>query len=226
MSWSEESNKKRSDTLKKFWASSKGQEILQKRLNKYSGDANPAKRPDVRKKISEKRKGQPAWNKGLTKETDSRVANHSLAMQGRSHSKTHNRRVSEAKFNSWQDPVFREKMITASRQGQHVSQNKAELFLQQILDEHFPNQWKFVGDGKRIVAGKCPDFVHTSRPLLIELFGDYWHSEEITGVPKEQHEKERIQLFESKGYRCLVVWECALEDANLIKRIQNFEMES
>ncbi len=122
----------------------------------------------------------------------------------------------------WQDPSYVAKQMAARQ----VSQNKAELLLQQILDEHFPNQWKFVGDGQLIVAGKCPDFVHTSRPLLIELFGDYWHSEEVTGVPKEQHEKERIQLFESKGYRCLVVWECALEDANLIKRIQNFEMES
>jgi hypothetical protein len=38
---------------------------------------------EARKNMSNSLKGKPAWNKGLTKETDGRVKNHSLSMMGK-----------------------------------------------------------------------------------------------------------------------------------------------
>ena len=40
-----------------------------------------------------------------------------------------------------------------------------------------------------------------------EVFGDYWHSEEITTVPKEEHERQVIEAYESGGNHVLILWE-------------------
>jgi very-short-patch-repair endonuclease len=85
----------------------------------------------------------------------------------------------------------------------------------------FSGEWEFVGDGKLIIAGKNPDFNHKVEKLLIELFGDYWHSEQVTRIPEDQHEHERIQLFENEGYQTLVIWEHELDDEErLVERIR------
>lgn len=61
---------------------------------------------------------------------------------------------------------------------------------------------------------------------LIEVFGDYWHGQERTGVPNEQHEKERIDLLRSYGYETLVIWENEMRDSEkLIPRIKEFLCE-
>lgn len=41
----------------------------------------------------------------------------------------------------------------------------------------------------------------------IELFGDYWHSEELTGVPTQEHEKQVREAYESNGNHVLILWE-------------------
>ena len=55
------------------------------------------------------------------------------------------------------------------------------------------------------------------------MFGDYWHGEERTGVPEDQHERERIQIFENEGWQCLVVWEHELKGlGSLTQKIEGF----
>lgn len=128
-------------------------------------------------------------------------------------------KLSAAAKRNFRDPDYLRRRIETLG----ASPNKTEILLQSILDEHFPNQWEFVGDGQLIIAGKCPDFVHRECKLLIELFGDYWHSEEVTGVPKKQHEQERIQLFESEGYQTLVIWEHEMSNTDqLVRAVQDF----
>ncbi len=60
--------------------------------------------------------------------------------------------------------------------------------------------------------------------------GDYWHSEEMTGSSKEDHEKERTDHFKEFGYKILIVWENELKNRNKIQnkilnfwRIRNYE---
>jgi hypothetical protein len=47
---------------------------------------------------------------------------------------------------------------------------------------------------------------HRSR-YVIELLGDYYHSEAVTGVKPEEHEREIIEAYKSAGIECLVLWE-------------------
>lgn len=79
------------------------------------------------------------------------------------------------------------------------------------LDQLFPGDWKFVGDGQLIIAGKCPDFVNVNgQKKIIELFGDYWH--------KGQNPKARIAVFKPFGYKTLVVWEHELRNVGKLRR--------
>ena len=41
----------------------------------------------------------------------------------------------------------------------------------------------------------------------IECFGDYWHSEDIVGLSKEEHEKQVQEAYEESGNHVLILWE-------------------
>ena len=88
--------------------------------------------------------------------------------------------------------------------------NKPEGKLLQILDSLYPNEWRFVGNGEVIIAGKCPDFININgQKKCIELFGDHWH--------KDDNPQDRIDVFTPYGYKTLVVWEKELKDVDHLK---------
>lgn len=115
-------------------------------------------------------------------------------------------KMSVAHKRLWQNPEY----VTKQMKAAHVRQNKSEKYLEQLLQELQPDEWHFVGDGQLIIAGKCPDFVHTSKKLIIELFGDYWHD--------ESEMNPRIQLFEKHGYQTLIIWYEELKQHSILKR--------
>ena len=46
-----------------------------------------------------------------------------------------------------------------------------------------------------------------SSGFIIEVFGDYYHSEAVIGVPREVHEMEVRDAYASVGIDCLILWE-------------------
>lgn len=58
--------------------------------------------------------------------------------------------------------------------------------------------FKYVGDGSFKIDGKCPDFIHKNKKLIIEFFGELWH--------KESDEPNRIGFFKKRGWGCLIIW--------------------
>jgi very-short-patch-repair endonuclease len=170
-------------------------------IRKKMGDSHRNPSPETRKKMGDARRN-------LSPEVFKKIGN---ANRGKSPSPETCKKNRDAHLQLWQDPEYASKQHKAI----HSSPNKPEVFLQQFFDENFPDQVRFVGDGQLIITGKCPDFVHVSKPLLIELFGDYWH--------KPEEVEPRIKLFESQGYKTLVIWEHELKDIpKLILKIQGF----
>ena len=146
--------------------------------------------------------------------------------RGRKHSKEFGKHRSISQENLWKDPEYKEKQLKAMFKGLGLLPNRPEKFLIKLLQELYPNQWKYMGDGKdgdSIVAGKCPDFIHVSQKKIIEHFGEYHHGESVTGISNEQHEQQRINLFTKHGYQTLVIWEHELSNTDeVIFRIQEF----
>jgi len=135
-------------------------------------------------------------------------------------SEEHKEKLRKSSKRNWQDLEF----VAKQMRGQCVKPNKPEKQLNKLLQKLFPNQWKFVGDGQLILAGKCPDFINVNgQKKIIEHFGDYWHGEEKTGVSNEEHEQERMNLFAQYGYQTLIIWQHELENIEkLTEKVLSF----
>jgi dCMP deaminase len=107
-----------------------------------------------------------------------------------------------------------------------LSSNKSEAKLFYILSKCKNNEFIYVGNNpiiKFTFGGKIPDFIDVNNKKIIELFGDYWHSEKKTGRNKELEEYVRTSYFESLGYNTLIIWEYELKDENkLIQKLEKF----
>ncbi len=86
-----------------------------------------------------------------------------------------------------------------------------------LLSESFPEVFDLNVLDCRVIAGKIPDFIHRTLPIVVELFGDYWHGKEKTGRSRAKEESVRIEHFRLFGYRAVIIWEHELRDAELIR---------
>jgi len=117
-------------------------------------------------------------------------------------------KVSQAIRELWQDPDHRDTVLSKILT-QFLRQTRPEQLMEQLLNELFPGEYKYVGDGQLIIGGKCPDFANVNgKKKLIEVFGDYWH--------EGQDPQERIEFFRQYGFDCLVIWESELEDITTV----------
>ena len=115
-------------------------------------------------------------------------------------SKTFREKMSQIVQECWKDPDYARKVLT-----QFLQQTRPEQLMEHLLDELFPGEYEYVGDGQLIIGGKCPDFANVNgKKKLIEVFGDYWHA--------GQDPQERIDFFCQYGFDCLVIWESELEN--------------
>lgn len=92
--------------------------------------------------------------------------------------------------------------------GKNNGPNKPESLILSILRSTHPGEWLFSGDRSEPKIGRCwPDFTCYKYKLLIEHFGDYYHSKVFTGKSKKEHEQEKIKGFKKHGWNTLVIWE-------------------
>lgn len=125
----------------------------------------------------------------------------------------------------WLNPMYREATLKKIFEGRKIKPNKAEIKLDNLLQQKFPNEWKYVGDGYTWIVGKNPDFLNINgQKKLIELFGDYWHSEKLIGLTKQQAESLRVNHFAKYGFKTLIVWEHELKNPNQVtNKIKQFQ---
>jgi len=167
---------------------------------------------DTRARISAAKKVQPSPRKGipLTSEAKARRftpetrAKISAFQKGRHHSPEH---------------------IARNFASQNHKQTKPEKSIETLLNELYPNEYKYVGSSGSIVLNHCmPDFININgQKKIIEVFGDYWHGIERTGKTKVEEETQRINKYATIGFDCLVIWEHEIKSANdLQQRIEIF----
>lgn len=153
----------------------------------------------LRQRLSEVNKGT-CWHKGFRHEFSDEVK----AKMGKIHKRV------------WQDKEFRERTVKAILEGSHIKPNKPELAILSMLNEVAPKEWKYVGDGQLIIAGKNPDFVNVNgKKQLIECYGVHWH--------RNHNPQDRIDLFSKFGYSTLIIWESELKNQDkVIVKIKAF----
>lgn len=72
-------------------------------------------------------------------------------------------------------------------------------------------------NAKQHIGNAIPDFIHINKKIIIEVFGNYFHSiwEGFKNLRYIQTVKGRTEQLKAEGYKCIVIWESDLmrEDA-------------
>lgn len=98
--------------------------------------------------------------------------------------------------------------------------------------------WRFLPSKKNFdgsIGGyKNPDFVvcvsedsdhpYRGATKVVECFGRYWHSQAMTGMSKEDHERNTIEAYAEVGLDCLVIWESDIlsDEQSVVDRVRVF----
>lgn len=164
------------------------------------------------------KKGESSWSKGLTAETSASVAKMVKHNKGSKYSLETKALQSKLGLARWQDPEYRERMLPKICKVSYP--NKKEIYLLDILNQIFPNDWIFSGHEDMLVHGKKPDFQHKTKNLLIEMFGCYFHSCkkcELNFKDEKESGEDRTKYFKKFNYECLIIWEHELKDFETLK---------
>lgn len=166
---------------------------------------------ETRKKISKALKGRM-----VSKETREKLRK---AQTGKKYSDKSKEKMRQTHLDLWRDAKYRERCVKATFEATKFKPTKPEKILDKILRKLFLDEYKYVGNGSFLVGYRSPDFVNVNgQKKIIELFGDFWHNEMHTGVPTEEHERERINHFAEYGYKTLIIWEHELEDLQKLEK--------
>lgn len=136
-------------------------------------------------------------------------------------------KLRKASKKNWKDPKCREKTIRAIIKASHVKPNKAELKLNNILQEFLPGQYALnVKAEIMLLGGKIPDFVNVNgEKKIIELYGDYYHRNEKLNSDGDGG-AQRKNIFAKFGFATLIIWEHELkEEKILVRKIRKFNKQ-
>lgn len=197
----------------------------------------PAMSKEARRRIGNacrKRWANPEYKKKMIKELKSRKHSKeakrkiSASLKGNKyrkgipHTEQDKKKISEASKKLWKNPEYAKKILkTLNRKP-----NQSEMKVVRLIKKH-NLLLRYVGDGKLLIDGKCPDFVSTiNNKKLVELFGEPWHdpthSKKID-VNYDRTEKGRVEFFKKRGYDCLILWDDELHnEAKVVEKINAF----
>ena len=220
------------DTKRKISKALKGRKGI-RRFGKENPMYGKHRSKELRDKISKAHKGKSLSEAHKRKLSEIRKGKPS-PFKGKHHSRESKKKISEAvkgEFNPNYNKHFSEetrKKMSEAKKGYHpsiealrkrmksnnISPNKPERKLNKLLQELFHRQYKFVGDGRVVIDGLCPDFININgQKKIIELYGDYWHS-----LPERKKvDARRIKAYAKFGYKTLVVWEHELKDLDTLR---------
>jgi len=187
-----------SENCKKQWIENKEYIKLMTTKNSEFRIKQAKWQEDKYKDPKERRKTSESIKKAYDKKPELRIkaANHSKKMWDDPNSK----------FNTEEYLI---KIMDFFRKGK---KSKPEKNIEEILLEVEGSFFKYTGDGSFWINRKNPDFTDVKNKKVIEVFGDYYHSEPFRKkygdiLSNEQHCINRINHFKESGYNCLILWE-------------------
>jgi len=225
-------NKALSEGKMRYWKNKKRPDVSGKNHHLYGKHRTE----DTRKKISDSKKGwkmsesqrmsiskrmsgknHPMWGKHPSEKSIKKM---SISHMGNNPSKETRIKLSKSTTKLWKTREFVKKVHKSAQ----IKPNGSELKLLSMLNTNFPDEWKYVGDFSCNIDGKNPDFININgQRKIIELFGNWWHSERKTGMNEHEHEFSRIKHFRKNGYDLLVVWERELDnEETLLNKLFEF----
>lgn len=158
------------------------------------------------------------WNKGLTKETDERVRRYAENLVGRKppfkKGLSYEERYGKERGIEIKTKIYRKLCYTRNLRPTTLEKkfiNLIEIYMLPI---------NYVGNGKLIIGGKCPDFAHETKQILYEV-AEPFYKIKVAGYKSLQHYLEvRQEHFGKYGYKVYLITPNDLDDKRgLLKKI-------
>lgn len=190
------------------------------------------------------KKGNIPWNKGLRGEEYIKHFGGKHSMLGKKHSEESKRKMSLAHKgvpHPWNEaqrkkiPIAIKKALKGKKCPWVSERNKRPEFVAKVLkslqkrptsiEKRFIDiiqkhslPFEYVGNGRRIIGSRCPDFVHSQNPKkVIEVFGTYFHSPEVNKkVHPSRTYSGTTQYYSQHGVDCLIFWDHELENEQAV----------
>ena len=108
-----------------------------------------------------------------------------------------------------------ERMMIALRKSIKIKPNVPEKKLISFFKKH-KIDFEYTGDMSFLIDGKNPDFVNIKRKEIIELFGEFWHSNNNPWYDTKNDEKTRKKFFNDRGWKCLILWDFELDNEQVV----------
>ncbi len=133
-------------------------------------------------------------------------------------------RIGNKMKEKFSDPDVKSLQLKKMWQGQNHKKTKPEIEMENLLNDLYPNQWKYVGDWQVVIEGRCPDFINSNgKKEIIEVFGTYHHGFKHQKQCPLLHELDRKDVYSKYGYVTLIVWEHEMKDKELFRdKVLNF----
>jgi glutamate synthase domain-containing protein 2 len=127
----------------------------------------------------------------------------------------------------WENPEYKDRVLKAMSLSIQATPNVPENIVLSVLNDYFPKEWGYTGNGSFIIGGKIPDFVNKNGyKYIIEVFGDYWHDpKQNKSIKHHQTAKGTIKIFSNFGFKTLILWEHevkSLPKSELAEKIKTF----
>ena len=123
----------------------------------------------------------------------------------------------------WADSVMADSCVASMLKAVVKKPNKAESLIIDLINR-YNLPFKYTGNGEVVFGRMNPDFININgEKVVLEVFGDYWHSEKKIRSWKET-ELGRILAYKSFGFDCIVLWEHeikTLTDDELVKKMMH-----
>jgi very-short-patch-repair endonuclease len=148
---------------------------------------------------------------------------------GYKHSEEIKKRISQANKGrkrpdlAWMNKYDQEFKLKSKQALKHRP-NKPEQKMIELIQQ---NQLPFTYNGitKKEIGRKIPDFIHNTKPILLEVFGRAFHDPNKAFVDNLTYDKTEAgtkEYYQQQGYTCIVIWEEELQQPQIIlERIQN-----
>ena len=104
---------------------------------------------------------------------------------------------------------------------------KKKTSFEQIVDDIIVKNnlpYFYCGNGSVVIGGKCPDFIHKDKKIVVEVFDNFHHSE-VAYPSIINYREARTAHFKKFGYNTLFIPEQFIYDTNKIMEILNNQQE-
>ena len=101
--------------------------------------------------------------------------------------------------------------LKAQRHNTPPKKTHPELIFEEICAK-YNLPFRFIGNRSLWVGNANPDFIHNTRKLVCEIYGDYWHSPLLNrNIRPDMTLDNRRKQLKAEGYNLIVLWESDLK---------------